>query len=558
MDINVTINNFRKVKEASFSIAPIALLVGENENGKSSIAQAVALAASQQPLPKQVTKKDAKQLVHDGAKSGMSVLERDGVTSVITWPLSECKISGQGKPITASEFAVGLKSIFGLSNTEKVAYFIRLLKANPTLDDLKAKLPKSMDPQLPEIWKQIEQSGWDEAHATAKNEEAEMTGQWKSVTGEQRWNVSTAGEWRPEAWTPDLERADLTALEINFAETKRAYEEALKAEGAQAFDRTQAEALAAKLTEFEQQVKDAKAALEKAEGEYEKHSSELAALSYGGDDPMTCPDCGAQLALNGERHLVHAASVSEEERDLYHNLGKLLKDTQAEIIRLREALTLAQHRLASAEEATTRLAGDDGSEESGGSDTATAKAASILAEKRLDAFNTSRRAYQLYERILTQKDLVTALSQNGVRKNKLDDQLKRFNEEVMKPLSVAYGGEHVWLDAELNLWRGNRAFHLLSRSAQFAASAIMQAAIAMADRSELLVIDDMDEINDRRNRAGLMAMVQSTGIPALVCMAKRPEENAPDLAARNAGQTFTVIEGVVQPYNQPAKEVNVA
>ncbi|MBX9727096.1 MAG: hypothetical protein K2X09_07510, partial [Rickettsiales bacterium] len=387
------------------------------------------------------------------------------------------------------------------------------------------------------------------------NEEAEMTGQWKSVTGEQRWNVSTAGEWRPEAWTPDLERADLTALEINFAETKRAYEEALKAEGAQAFDRTQAEALAAKLTEFEQQVKDAKAALEKAEGEYEKHSSELAALSYGGDDPMTCPDCGAQLALNGERHLVHATSVSEEERDLYHNLGKLLKDTQAEIIQLREALTLAQHRLASAEEATTRLAGDDGSEESGGSDTATAKAASILAEKRLDAFNTSRRAYQLYERILTQKDLVTALSQNGVRKNKLDDQLKRFNEEVMKPLSVAYGGEHVWLDAELNLWRGNRAFHLLSRSAQFAASAIMQAAIAMADRSELLVIDDMDEINDRRNRAGLMAMVQSTGIPALVCMAKRPEENAPDLAARNAGQTFTVIDGVVQPFAQ-AKEAS--
>ncbi|MFZ8439398.1 hypothetical protein ACO1M2_13630, partial [Staphylococcus aureus] len=85
-----------------------------------------------------------------------------------------------------SEFAVGLKSIFSLSNTEKVAYFIRLLKANPTLDDLKLKLPKSMDAQLPEIWKQIEQSGWDEAHSTAKSDEAELTGQWKSVTGEQK------------------------------------------------------------------------------------------------------------------------------------------------------------------------------------------------------------------------------------------------------------------------------------------------------------------------------------------------------------------------------------
>ncbi|MBL0319908.1 MAG: hypothetical protein IPP74_11575 [Alphaproteobacteria bacterium] len=74
-------------------------------------------------------------------------------------PLAECKINGQGKPVQASEFAVGLKSIFSLSNTEKVAYFISLLKANPTLDDLKVKLPKSLDHQLPDIWKQIQESG---------------------------------------------------------------------------------------------------------------------------------------------------------------------------------------------------------------------------------------------------------------------------------------------------------------------------------------------------------------------------------------------------------------
>ena len=82
MTITVTINNYRKIKEAQFSIAPMALLVGENENGKSSIAQAVALAASQQPLPKQIAKKDAKQLVHDGAKSGMVV----SVQVVSIWP----------------------------------------------------------------------------------------------------------------------------------------------------------------------------------------------------------------------------------------------------------------------------------------------------------------------------------------------------------------------------------------------------------------------------------------------------------------------------------------
>ncbi len=554
MTITVTINNYRKIKEAQFSIAPMALLVGENENGKSSIAQAVALAASQQPLPKQIAKKDAKQLVHDGAKSGMVVLEREGITSVITWPLAECKLSGQGKPVKASEFAVGLKSISSLSNTEKVGYFIGLLKANPTLDDLKAKLPKSMDTKLPEIWEQITKSGWDEAHATAKTEEAELTGKWKGATGEQKWNVSTAGDWRPEIWQPDLERAERQTLEINYAEAKKAFEDALKSEGAQAFDRTQAQAQADKLPEFEQQVKDAQKALEDAETAHLQLSDELNELGYTGDDPLTCPDCNAQLTLNNEHQLVHAEAVNPDAKDRYHELGKLLKDSAAELIRLREVSTLAQVRMTSADEASARLQGVDVETEATGN-TAEAKAAYVLAEQRLDAFNTVERARQLYEQILTQKDLVAALSQNGVRKNKLDDQLKRFNEEVMKPLSVAFGCEHVWLDADLSLLRGNRALHLLSRSAQFAANAIMQAAIAMADRSELLVIDDMDEINDRRNRAGLMAMVQATGIPALVCMAKRPEENAPDLAARNSGQTYTVIEGIVQPYAQ-AKEAS--
>ena len=60
-----------------------------------------------------------------------------------------------------------------------------------------------------------------------------------------------------------------------------------------------------------------------------------------------------------------------------------------------------------------------------------------------------------------------------------------------------------------------------------------------------MVIDDMDEINDRRNRGCLMSMIISSGIPALVCMAKRPEENAPDLAAKEAGNTYAVIEGKV-------------
>ena len=551
--INVSINNFRKIKEASFSIAPIALLVGENENGKSSIAQAVALAAAQQALPRTIAKKDAKMLVHDGAKSGKVELSRDDVSTSISWPLADFKVNGQGRPVQSSDFAVGLKSIFGLSNTERVSYFISLLKANPTLDDLKIKLPKSLDHLLPEIWKQIGESGWDEAHSTAKTDESELTGQWKSATGETRWNVSSAGDWRPGTWEMDLERVEREDLEIIYAESKKKLEDALKQEGAQAFDRTQAQVLVNRMPEYEKRVTDAKAELQTAEIAYADLTKELETLNYNGDDPLACPDCGAQLMLNQERQLIHAEPVDDSTKDRYAELGKKLKEQMAEVTRLRDEVTLAQHQLTEVEKAKEKL--DNLGAGGAAMDVEAMRTAYAKAERRLDDFNAFHKARQLYERILTQKELVTALGQGGVRKEKLDQQIKKFCEEVLQPLSNAYGCERVWLDNDLEIWRGNRRYSLLSRSARYAVRIIIQVAIAMADRSELLVIDDVDEINDRRNRAGLMSMVASTGIPALVCMAKRPEENAPDLAARGTGQTYTVIEGVVQPFNsQPAQE----
>ncbi len=551
--INVSINNFRKIKEASFSIAPIALLVGENENGKSSIAQAVALAAAQQALPRTIAKKDAKMLVHDGAKSGKVELSRDDVSTSISWPLADFKVNGQGRPVQSSDFAVGLKSIFSLSNTERVSYFINLLKANPTLDDLKIKLPKSLDHLLPEIWKQIGESGWDEAHSTAKTDESELTGQWKSATGETRWNVSSAGDWRPGTWEMDLERVEREDLEIIYAESKKKLEDALKQEGAQAFDRTQAQVLVNRMPEYEKRVTDAKAELQTAEIAYADLTKELETLNYNGDDPLACPDCGAQLMLNQERQLIHAEPVDDSTKDRYAELGKKLKEQMAEVTRLRDEVTLAQHQLTEVEKAKEKL--DNLGAGGAAMDVEAMRTAYAKAERRLDDFNAFHKARQLYERILTQKELVTALGQGGVRKEKLDQQIKKFCEEVLQPLSNAYGCERVWLDNDLEIWRGNRRYSLLSRSARYAVRIIIQVAIAMADRSELLVIDDVDEINDRRNRAGLMSMVASTGIPALVCMAKRPEENAPDLAARGTGQTYTVIEGVVQPFNsQPAQE----
>lgn len=569
MNIQVNINNFRKIQQASLEISPIAFLVGENENGKSSIAQAVAMAASGHVLPKNMAKKDAKQLVHDGAKSGKVSLTRDGLTCEITWPLCEHNELGQGKPLHVSEFAVGLKNIFQLSSTDKAAYFINLLKAEPTEKDLKLVLPKSVDARLPEIWKQIKESGWDEAHSTAKKEETELTGRWKQETGENSWNVSKAGKWRPETWEQDLERGERQELEVDYAHAHKALEDALKAEGAANFDKSLFEEQAAGKAGYQKELAEKEPELQAAEVRVRDLHKQLGVLPKPDDEGAPCPECGTHLVyrlssdLLGKGVLEKTAAISEDEKkkrqDEINSAQAELDQATKEAGNLRDCLATIRKNLETAINAESQLEKHSGDAKNiSDGNTEQARQRSAHAELRLDNFNKVQKATALYEQILTQKELVTALSQNGVRKTKLDEQVAKFNSEVLKPLCNKFGWEMVWIDNELNIWRGNRPYNLLSRSARYITRIILQVSIAIADRSELLVIDDMDEINDRQNRGGLLSMIISSGIPALICMAKRGDENAPDLAIGGDGNTYLVKNGVVELFSQSRKEVNAA
>jgi predicted ATP-dependent endonuclease of OLD family len=221
MTIKVNIANFKKVKSASFDIDPVTLLVGENENGKSSIALAVALTTTATPLPKGILKKDAKTLVNDGNKSAKCEVLANNVKSEVTWPLAEYKQIGNGKPIYVSEYAVGLKNIFSLGSTDRANYFIELLQANPTFEDLRKSIPLVPEEKLNKLWKDIEETGWDEAHSECKKEENELTGQWKMVTNSSSWNMAKAKDWVPEDWDVNLEFAEKEKLEINYANSKK-------------------------------------------------------------------------------------------------------------------------------------------------------------------------------------------------------------------------------------------------------------------------------------------------------------------------------------------------
>src|ERR1700744_5869665 len=101
------VQNFRGIGEAQIEISPIALLTGMNGAGKTSIARAIAAAATGRGVPyDKLTKKDCAVMLRSGTRSGKVTLSADEGSTTIEWPKAEAQ--SDGRPPFASPIAAGL------------------------------------------------------------------------------------------------------------------------------------------------------------------------------------------------------------------------------------------------------------------------------------------------------------------------------------------------------------------------------------------------------------------------------------------------------------------
>src|SRR5690606_10847991 len=125
------VKNFRGITEAQIGISQIALVCGLNGAGKTSIARAVAAAATGKPIPyAKVTKKDCGVLMRHGTKAAMAGIGTEDGSTQIEWPKAD--VHSVGNPPLASEIAAGITDLISMPEKEALAYMIDLLKANPT------------------------------------------------------------------------------------------------------------------------------------------------------------------------------------------------------------------------------------------------------------------------------------------------------------------------------------------------------------------------------------------------------------------------------------------
>lgn len=348
--MQITIKNYRGCATADLTLNNIALVAGRNHSGKSSIAQAVAAALTQNPAPVDgVNKSGARQLLRDGEKRGSAKITTDAGSVTVNWPGGS--VSTDDTPPHASAMACGLTSLVDMKPAQAATTLVEILRALPTRDDLQAALPDTDAAVINAIWQKIESEGWDAAHKRAIQRGQEYKGAWEHVTGE-RWGAQKAADWQAGGGHPDAPEGGWAALverltaEIESAVAHNATAESVARQRAEleaaAQGPTEAPDVAAIESELETAISnragdqgqrerlerivadgesvDLAAATERcenADAALASTQAELDALPAHVDTvaPVPCPHCGEGMEIVSRTEVRPAAAVDVEEKE---------------------------------------------------------------------------------------------------------------------------------------------------------------------------------------------------------------------------------------------------
>lgn len=564
MSLKAKVRGFRGIEKADIEIEPIALLAGRNFAGKTSICQAVAAAATGQAIPffrssrpdkPLLTKTEAKGLLRGGMEQGFCQIINDKEPiAKVTWP--GLAVSGNGS-IQTSMVAAGLINPMKMEEIDRQRFFSTLLSADPTLDDLTDALRESIaalaDPTnvetLNKIRSMVEVNGWDVAHKHFKENGARRKGEWEGKAGEAYGSKKAEG-WRPEGWREEL--ADLSLEDIGSA-CSRAQEDVEAAVAALAVDT----AVLAQLREQAEGEADAWNCMEDAEGLLKLAvAEEVKATEHWRSIPvpsaLPCPHCGGSIDMvergGGKMELVQSLASAEQIREaksakeVAHIEMIKAKEKTVTYKQVRDGATARYQAVKGSSERLKEMQGRAGTQEA--VDQARDRLRSLMADK--DMIERVEACDVLSKQVDGNQRVIDILAPDGLRRQKLQRALAAFNGRL-RGLCGDAEFPAVAVDDNLEVLYGGRRYFLLSGSEQYRVKAVMQIAVAMEDKSPLVIFDGAD-ILDQDGRNGLFAMMGETeGLRYVVGMTVLAKRNVPDLAKAGLGASYWVEEGIAAP-----------
>lgn len=545
--IQAEIHNFRGITEAKIDLSRVALLVGKNYSGKTSVARAIASAITGENTFDGLKKAEVKKLVNN--KSKTSLIKITTNTGEIIKKLPDDKISTTKNPnLYMSPYAAGIKSILdkNIDNKARSKFFIELLEANPTKEDLNEALASEfIDTEiLEDLWTQIEQEGWDNVYDEYTSQAKEKKGAWKEVTHE------TYGKVKAQAWTPD-EAIDFETLNIEEENSKLIdlqiqYENSIKDSALHSYRINELEALISNKENYSNQLKEFKKEAKSLNKKLEtQQENELFNFN--------CPECKIDLLLERQEAnsniLVKSTSIKKPKKSSA-DITKL----QTDLSNVNSSINKLTQDLEAIKKAEKELAKINKELDKTSSTNPDAIQSDIETLKlNISNYNRWLRADQIHNEIEQDLTIANLLSPTGLRKQTLTSQIEKFNNDILASLCKEFNTQLITLDEDMNVYFGDNIYHikdpdyLLSKCEQYMVRTVLQVAIAKLDGSSLIIIDNADELNSPDDKSYLFNMVIKSQIPTLICMAMQPTEKIPNLSAVNVGITYKVDKGIVEP-----------
>lgn len=564
------VKNFRGIAEATIDIKRIALIAGHNGAGKTSIARAVAAAATGKPIPyAKITKAGCKVLLRTGTKSGMAAIGTNDGSTQIEWPKAEAHSTGT--PPVASEIATGITDLFSMKGSDALAYMIDLLKAAPDFDDvLNALTDADMSKEELEVahktatavWKAIQENGWQAAHAQAVVTGSRLKGAWQQIAGT-NYGTKKADEWFPEGWEDVLLQHTPESLDKAIAAAQAALEEVVGKSAVSRAEQEKLQALADRLPSFEKLVADRHAAHDAAALPVKEIEEKLKnTANPNSRKDYACPHCEALVnvtAVSGSEFLLTKAEAVDENhikeaRNIYAGLCGDQQRLTGVLHDCQRQLTEANYQLKTAQQAQETLKGGEVSTDAPTEDTVLAArqllSNSLNTKAMVEKYHAARKASA---QIAASQVIIDALDETGIRKTKLAQCLDAFTVSYIEPLCGDFGIPSLLVDSDLSVSMGETAYPMLSASEQFRMHTVLQVAIAKLEKASVIIIDGAD-ILDKPGRGRLLNMVMNTMIPTIICMTLNKPDMAPNLAQAGIGVTYWVENGTCQPVGGAVSE----
>lgn len=527
---HINIQNFCGIRAVDVALpTPLTLFAGHNHAGKSSLIEAIKAAMLGQFNSRVLLKKDAGQLVTDGAKKG-SVLVKTA-ESEFTFALPSCAGNGAENDVLAqllnsNAFAARntamrrttLLSISGCKITPKII-FSKLAERGCNSDKY----------EVVDLAK-----GLEAANKYADEQTRDARASWKAITGE------TYGSLKAESWTAQKFEIDAT----DSAELTHAKIEALQAEinqlheyktrlSIESKELSTKAARIAELTVKSSSLERIKAKLAHDQAQLTKWEETLVnAQSFAAlDKSLPCPCC-QNLLVNIDGNLVDVNTLPHEDKAPSVDIA----ECQRSITLFKSAVTNDQRDLTLAENAASEL--DDlgsidikaSSDNAAKIDTAQQsidtkqrqvndlngklREADAIVQKNAHADSNTTKAAQYHTDVVEWSAIAEALSPAGIPAEILASALDPFNS-LLRDVATATGWAQVAINADMDITVNGRPYNLLSESEKWRTDTALTYAISQLSGLKLFALDRVDVL-DTHSRLTLLKWLHSLALASQI------------------------------------------